>query len=88
MAMIFSESFRGDFVASDLLADELVIGLVVIESPHDVVSVTPSVAAFKIVCESRRVGVANHIQPVLRHSFTVVRRFQQPIDDLRKGFTI
>ena len=64
---------RIHFITRDLLSDELVIGLVLVEGTNHVVSIPPRVTTFKVVGKTRTVCITSHIQPMLRHSLTVVR---------------
>ena len=71
---------RLDFVARDLLADELIVALIRIEGTHHVVAITPGVAALVVIGEPGGIGVAGDVQPVLGHALSVVRGRQQPVD--------
>ena len=61
------------FISRDLFLDELIIGLVGVETAHDVVAVAPGVAALVVVGKAAAVGVARDIQPVAGHALSVVR---------------
>src|SRR5260221_9611371 len=66
-------------IPSDLLFDELKVGLVVVETPHYVVPVTPGMFADFVVLESLAFGEPRHIQPMPRPSFAVLRRGEQAV---------
>ena len=74
-----------ELVARDLLAQELVVGLVVVEGVDDVVAVPPRVVAAVVLLEPRRVGVAGHVHPVTAPALAVVRRVEQPLDQALPG---
>ena len=60
-------------ITDDLLADELVVGRVLVEGADDIVAIRPGVGAFGVHLEAVRVRVAHHIQPVLRPALAVAR---------------
>ena len=61
-----------DFVARNLLHDELVEGFVVIDRANDVVAISPRLGAISIYMVAVRFSVANQIQPVAAPPFAVV----------------
>ena len=69
-----------DQVPGDLLDGEIVEGLVRVERVDHVVAVGPHTPLLVSVV-SDRVGVANEIEPVLRHALAVVRRGEQGLDE-------
>ena len=73
---------RIDFVAGKLLLHEAIIRLVVVERFDHVIAVAPHAGTIAVILEAVRLGVAHHVEPVLRPAFAVVRRRQQPIDEL------
>ena len=77
--------FRIEFIAGDLLADEMVVGFVCVERAHDVVAVTPGVAALEVVGETAAVGVAHDVEPVLRHALAVVRAGEEAGEEIGDG---
>ena len=72
-------------VASELFADELVVGDVGIEGADEVIAVAPGLRDGRIAFAAVRVGVADEIHPVAREVFAVARRGQQAVDDLGEG---
>ena len=77
-----------ELVAGDLLAQELVVGLVVVEGVDDVVAVPPRVVAAVVLLEPRRVGVAGHVHPVPAPALAVVRRVEQALDQPLPGTSL
>ena len=69
-----------DEVAGDLLSNELVVWQIVIEGLHDPIAVTPDIWNRKVKLMAAGLAVANHIQPMPRETFPIVRRRQQAID--------
>ena len=69
-----------DEVASDLLSNELVVWQIVIEGLHDPIAVTPDIWNRKVKLMAAGLAVANHIQPMPRETFPIVRRREQAID--------
>ncbi len=80
-----SGGFFANEVASELFADEAVVGLVVIERLNDVVAVGPCVWTFGVHLEAVGIGVTNHVEPVLRPAFSVTRGGEQGVDNLLLG---
>ena len=73
----------GEFIASQLLGDELVERLVGVQRPDDAVAIFVGVAARRIrVAVAIGIGVARDIEPVAAPALTVIRRVEQPIDQL------
>ena len=72
-------------VASQLLAHELVIGLVLIERPDHVVAVAPGVAVHDVVVHPVAIRIARHVQPMPAPALPVARRGQQPVHNPREG---
>ena len=58
-------------IANELLFDEAIIRCVVIESMDDVVAIRPRIGPLRVHFKTVRVGVAHHIQPVLRPPLAV-----------------
>ncbi len=71
-----------DLVAGQLFADELVIGLVVVEATDDVIAIAPGAGPRTVVLEPFRLGEADDVEPVAAPAFAVVRTDQQLIDEL------
>src|ERR1700733_315179 len=65
-----------------MLGDELIGRLVCVEAVNNVVANPPRPGAMPVVLKTLGFGVANHIEPMLRPSFAIVRAGQQPIDEL------
>ena len=73
-------------VARDLLADELVVGLVLIHRSDDVVAVFPRGREGEVPLLARALGIARDIEPVPAPALAELRRREQPIHDFLKGF--
>ena len=74
-----------ELVGRDLLLKEAVEGLVFVEGLDDVVPIAPGMGEEGIGFEPRRVGVANHVQPVPSPAFPVVGRVQQLVHHRLEG---
>jgi len=74
----------GQFVAGELVDDELVVREIIVESFDDPVSVKPGRPGL-IFFKSIRVGVAGGIQPLACPAFTIVNGSEQPFDLLFIG---
>ena len=72
--------FRVQFVAGDLLTDELVIGLVSVEGLDDVVAVRPDIGAVGILAVTFGLGITGKVQPVLSPAFAIMGRRQEVVD--------
>ena len=70
-----------EFIPGDLLPHESVKGFVFVKSPDDIVTISPGIATLVVVGETSRVGIANHIEPVLGHPLTIVRAREEPLDN-------
>ena len=77
--------FRRKQVSGDLLADEPVVGQVVVERLDDVVAVSPGVRIPVVLVVARGIGVAGDIQPVPAPAFPVERGGQQAVHDGLEG---
>ena len=73
---------RFGHVARQLLDRELAVGLVVVETADQVVSIRPGVLAREVPLESLALGEPDQVQPVPRPALAVVRRRQQAIHEL------
>ena len=62
-----------DFVSCQLLADESVIGLVLVETGNHVVPVVPGMRPYEIKFKSVGIGVAGQVQPVSAPAFSILR---------------
>ena len=71
---------RRQEIAGHLLADEDVVGLVVVERLDDVVAILPGKRCRIVARLAGRVGIADDIKPVPAPSLTVGGRCQQPFD--------
>ncbi len=80
LAPLFLRQLGRQDVAGDLLAEELVVGFIVVEGIDDVVAIAPGVGDGEVGGLAGRVGIAHDIEPVPSPALTVVRRGQQPID--------
>ena len=74
-----------EFIAGQLLTNELVVRLVVVERADDVVAITPDERLGIVPLEAVRLGVANQVEPMSSPMLAVVPRIEQPIDDLLVG---
>ena len=71
---------RQEFVASQLLGDEIVEGAILVEGPDHVVAVSPGPRTLGIGLHAPvGVGISRHIEPVTPPTFTISRRIQKPI---------
>ena len=73
---------RFEFVASQLLLNELRVRLVGVEAVDDVVAVPPRKRLGIIAFVAVAFGVANQVEPMSPPAFSILRRVQQPVDDL------
>ena len=71
---------RLQFVAGQLLAQEAIVGQIVVEGADDVIAVAIGVGPQLVELEALRLGVAHHVEPVLRPALAEVRRAEQTID--------
>ena len=80
---------RLDEVGGNLLADELVVRRVGVKGADDVIAICVGVRPNAVGSEGKHkilgVRVARDVKPVASPAFTVSRRGQQAIDNLRKG---
>ena len=74
-----------EHVAGDLLLHEPGVGLVVVERADDVVAVGPGVRPRLVLVVAVRVAVVDDVEPVPRPALAVVRRREQPVDQLLVG---
>ena len=77
---VFFQQRRGQFIAGDLLADELVVGLVLIEGADHVVPVAPCFAFFSVPLVAIALGKPDDIQPVAPPPLSIARTGQQRLD--------
>ena len=75
----------GQNVAGDLLAQELIVGLVAVEGVDDVIAIEIRFGHRIVGRLAGGVGVTDHVKPVPAPALTVMRRGQQPIHHLRKS---
>ena len=76
---------RLELVAGELLADEAVVGQVVVEGANHVVAIPVGVGAEAVFLEAFGFAVADDVEPVLRPAFAVARRGEQAVDDFDVG---
>src|SRR5262249_62198853 len=69
------------FVAGELLAEESVVGLVVVEGVDDVVAVTPGEGAWVVRLEAVALGEAGEVEPERGPALAVLRRGRDPLND-------
>ena len=67
---------RFQFVAGQLLANETIVGQIVVVGLNDIIAVTMGVGAQIIFFETLGFAVAHQIEPVLGLMFAVARRGQ------------
>ena len=67
---------RIELVASDLFADEAVVGFVAVERIDHVIAVAPDVRPDVVGLEAVRIGVARQIQPLAAPTLAIARRSQ------------
>ena len=70
----------GDFIARQLLADELVVRFIVVERINDVISIAPGVRLLAIALVAIAFGIAHQIQPVSSPALAIMGRSEQSID--------
>ena len=70
----------GEGVAGDLLADELVVGLVRVERLNDVVAVAPRIGAELVPLKAVGVRIVGDVEPVARPAFTEMGRGEEFVD--------
>ena len=76
---------RRQFVARQLLADELIIRLVVVQRADDVIAISPGMRLDAVALEAVRLRETDQVEPVSRPTLAVVRRVQQVVDDLSES---
>ena len=79
---------RSDLVTRDLLAHELVVGLVIVERLDDVVAIRPDVLPIRILVVAIALRIAHQVQPMLRPTFAIARARQQFIHELFIGLRV
>ena len=75
-----------DFIASDLPADEVIVGQVAVECSNHKVSIMECVLTIIIVFVTGTLGEASHVQPMSSPAFSEVSRSEQAIDQLPVSF--
>jgi hypothetical protein len=76
---------RPQFVPRDLLHQKAVVRFVPVETPDDVVPISPRLLVEDIRLIAARIRITHHIEPVPRPSLAIRRRRQQTVHDHRKG---
>ena len=61
-------------IADKLLADEAIVGRVVVKRADHVIAIRPRVRPLRVHLEAMRVRIAHDIEPMLRPAFAVARR--------------
>ena len=79
--VLVRRALRGEKVAGDLLADELVEGLVGVEGVHDPVAILHGLAHGVVRAVAGGVGVAGDIEPVAAPALAVGRGGEQALDE-------
>ena len=82
----FGELFIRNLVASQLLANEPIVGLVRVEGFDDVVAIAPGVRFCAVTFVAVALGVTHKVKPVASPTFTVVRRGEQAVDEFGPSF--
>ena len=72
-------------VAGELLANESIVGFVVVERADDIVAILPSVRLEAVALEAVGLGEADQVEPVAGPLFAEVGRGQERIDQPRPG---
>ena len=73
-------SYLIEFVSGDLFANELIVGHIFVEGPHDVIAIAPDERFGRIALVTVCFGVADHIHPVPRPAFPELGRGEQSVD--------
>ena len=76
---------RVDFVAGELLFDEVGVRLVGVEALDHVIAIAPGVGPVHVVLIAVGLGEAHDIEPVAAPLFAVVRRSEEAIHDFLPG---
>src|SRR5262249_56023690 len=71
-----------DLVTGQLFGHEAVVGLVSIECADDVITITPRVAAMRVVFEAVRFGEADDVEPMAPPPLAVMRPGHHLLDPL------
>src|SRR5262249_11100491 len=74
-----------DLVTGSVSGHEALVGLVSIECADDVITITPRVAAMRVVFEAVRFGEADDVEPMAPPPLAVMRTGQQLLDQLLPG---
>ena len=74
----------GQQVAGDLLDDELVVGQVAVEGADDPVAIEPDLARL-VLLVAVGIGITRGIEPEPSPALAVMRRVEQPVDELGVG---
>ena len=77
-----------DEIAGNLLADELVVGQVVVERLHDPVAILPGVGDPIIELVSPRLAIPRHVEPVPREPLAIVGRGEELVDVVVEGMRV
>ena len=70
-----------EFITGELLADEMVVGLVVVESTNDVIAITPGIRLVAVALVAVRLGEADEVEPMPPPLFAVMGRGKQAIHE-------
>ncbi len=73
---------RVENVAGDLFSDKSSVRLVVVECSDHVVSVGPRIGPKFVFVVAAGIRVFDYVQPVPSPAFAILRRRQQPVDQL------
>ena len=79
---------RIPFVTGHLLNDKLVKGFILIEGSNHIVPIPPGILSLIVIGKSRRVCIANHIEPMSPPLFTITGIFQQSVDHFSESFIV
>ena len=75
-------------VTGNLFVDEPIESFIRIQSSNHIITISPCIPAFKIICKARRISIANNIQPVTTPPLSIVRRCQEPLNELFIGLWV
>ena len=68
------------FIAGQLLADELVVGLVFVQRADDVIAITPDIGFGAVALETVAFGIPYQVEPVAGPVLAVMGRGEEPIN--------
>src|SRR5262245_54715639 len=72
-------------ITGQLLKNEPIKRLIVVEGFNDVVAIAPGIGKVLVMFETGAVSIAGHVEPETSPALAIVRRLQQPIDQVFVG---